>query len=989
MSDASTIGLLVSLAALGITVALVPFSMRLASSLGMLDQPNARKVHRVPIPRLGGIAIFGGVVLTLPLAIVWLSLRPSADDGGASMELWVRLSSILVATTIVFAVGLVDDVRSVSSRFKLLALVAAAMMICGGGGVLHGLLLGGIQRYDFNAVSWLVTVGFVITIAVAMNFIDGLDGLAGGIAFVSSSVLAVLALASGSIEAALIPLALSGALAGFLWFNWHPAKTFMGDCGSMTIGFLLAASMVVANGKIGSVRGLLIPTLALSIPIADSILTVFRRRYLQRRSVFSAERGHIHHQLLDRGLTHHQAVIFLLGSTTVIVVIALFTLALDEWAKVGGLMLIAPVLYGTFRFAGSVRTNEMIDALKSKRHDDRIKRRYRASFEDLQLEFAQVNSFSAWWASVCKAAGELKFATLKLSLPGQDGRRREMTWTHEDSRILAMNGLKASLPIELGSDDEPNAIATISIASEVSLESASERLGLFSRLMTEYSLADLRAKQRRAAQRGSVSDSDDAVPSRRSLPAPDQSPFADLRVALVHDFYYTYCGAERVVEEILKVVPHAELFALFDFLPESEREFLHGKPVNISFIQRLPFAKRKHRAYLPLMPLAIEQLDLSQYDLVISSSYLAAKGVITGPDQLHVCYCHSPVRYAWDLQHQYLQDAGLGYSPKGLLARAILHYIRNWDVRTSLGVDHFVANSDFIARRIKKLYRRTATVIHPPVQTHKFSPKTPSRPRQRPDVGVDTVTREISVADLATANDDAPYIVLGRMVPYKRTPMIVAAFSQMPKRKLLVIGEGPDEERARAVAGPNTVFLGRLPQQQVIEHLRLAKALIFAAEEDFGIVPVEAMACGVPVIAYGKGGVTESVIDGLHGVHYDHQNEESLIDAVQRFESGLEFGKFKRDEIRKHAETFSTDAFARKLSEKLTTWCNIRWPDRASKRRAATNASSPASNHQTATKDPAAVSAGSAGAITSSPLSKSSLTQSSLSESSLPTSKDQ
>ncbi|KGW44734.1 glycosyl transferases group 1 family protein [Burkholderia pseudomallei MSHR684] len=259
-----------------------------------------------------------------------------------------------------------------------------------------------------------------------------------------------------------------------------------------------------------------------------------------------------------------------------------------------------------------------------------------------------------------------------------------------------------------------------------------------------------------------------------------------LRVAIVHDWLVTYAGAERVLEQIVACFPDADLFGLVDFL--DDRTFLRGKPVTTSFIQRLPYARTKYRSYLPLMPLAIEQLDVSGYDLVISSSHAVAKGILTGPDQVHVSYVHSPIRYAWDLQHQYLEQSQLTRGVKSALARLILHYIRNWDVRTSNSVDCFVANSAFIARRIRKVYQRDAAVVFPPVDVDAFA--------------------------LSTRKEDF-YLTASRMVPYKKIDLIVDAFAQMPGRRLVVIGDGPDMRKIRAKAAPNVEIMGYQPVRGV------------------------------------------------------------------------------------------------------------------------------------------------------------------------------
>lgn len=305
-----------------------------------------------------------------------------------------------------------------------------------------------------------------------------------------------------------------------------------------------------------------------------------------------------------------------------------------------------------------------------------------------------------------------------------------------------------------------------------------------------------------------------------------------MKVAIVCDWLVTYAGAERVIEQMLKVYPEADLFAVVDFLPEGSRDFLMNKSVTTTFIQNLPKAKKYYRAYLPLMPIAIEQLDLSSYDLVISSSHCVAKGILTGPDQIHISYVHSPVRYAWDLQHQYLRESGLTHGLKSKIARAILHYIRIWDTRTSNGVDYFISNSRFIAKRIWKCYRREATVVYPPVN--------------------------IDIFQYCEEKEDY-YVTASRMVPYKKMDLIVEAFTQMPDKKLVVIGDGPDFEKIKKKAGTNVTLLGFAPDNVMRDYMQHAKAFVFAAEEDFGITPVEAQACGTPVIAYGKGGSLETV----------------------------------------------------------------------------------------------------------------------------------
>ncbi|MBR8359319.1 glycosyltransferase [Burkholderia vietnamiensis] len=360
-----------------------------------------------------------------------------------------------------------------------------------------------------------------------------------------------------------------------------------------------------------------------------------------------------------------------------------------------------------------------------------------------------------------------------------------------------------------------------------------------------------------------------------------------LRVAIVHDWLVTYAGAERVLEQIIACFPDADLFSLVDFL--DDRAFVRGKPVTTSFIQKLPFARTKYRSYLPLMPLAIEQLDVSDYDLVISSSHAVAKGVLTGPDQLHISYVHSPIRYAWDLQHQYLEQSNLTHGPKSLLARMILHYIRNWDTRTANAVDGFIANSAFIARRIRKVYHRDAAVIFPPVDVDGFS--------------------------LNDVKDDF-YLTASRMVPYKKIDLIVEAFSRTPERKLVVIGDGPEMQKIRAKAGPNVEIMGYQPFAVLHDRMRRAKAFVFAAEEDFGISVVEAQACGTPVIAYGKGGALETVLEPTSHAHptglfFDEQTPHAIVAAVDEFERAPQ--RFAPRACRANAERFSADTFRQRF----------------------------------------------------------------------------
>lgn len=360
-----------------------------------------------------------------------------------------------------------------------------------------------------------------------------------------------------------------------------------------------------------------------------------------------------------------------------------------------------------------------------------------------------------------------------------------------------------------------------------------------------------------------------------------------MRVAIVHEWLVTYGGSEIFVHDLLSIFPEADVFAVVDFLNEKDRFLINNKKVKTTFIQKLPKAKTKYKSYLPLMPMAIEQLDLSKYDLIISSSHCVAKGIITGPDQIHISYVHSPIRYAWDLQNQYLKEAGLDKGLKGWIAKAILHYMRIWDTRTANGVDYFIANSKFIAKRIWKCYHRRADIIYSGINLDDFS--------------------------FSDKKDDF-YFTVSRMVPYKKMDLIVEAFTAMPDKKLIVIGTGPDFDKIQKIAQghENIKLMGYQSFDVLKNYMQRAKAFVFAAEEDFGRAPVEAQACGTPVIAFGKGGVLETVRglgikDRPTGIFFDKQTKDSLIDAVNNFEQQANLIKYK--DCRNNALEFGLDKF--------------------------------------------------------------------------------
>ncbi|MGQ1787828.1 glycosyltransferase [Saccharicrinis sp. GN24d3] len=358
-----------------------------------------------------------------------------------------------------------------------------------------------------------------------------------------------------------------------------------------------------------------------------------------------------------------------------------------------------------------------------------------------------------------------------------------------------------------------------------------------------------------------------------------------MKVALVQDWLTEIGGAEKVFEAFMGIYPDADIYTLTSHNRVINALNIDKIKLKESFIAKLPFGKSRYRNYLPLFPKAIESFDFSEYDLIISSSSSVAKGILTNSKQIHICYCHSPVRYAWDLYHQYLKESGLeGFGIKNWYVRHILHKLRVWDVISSNRVDYFIANSNYIKHRINKVYRRNAKVIFPPVDVERF-----------------TLCREKKEF----------YFTASRLVPYKKIDLIVEVFSKMPDKKLFVAGSGPDLKKIKALAGSNVELLGFVSDEEMHRLMQQAKAFVFAADEDFGIIPVEAQACGTPVIALGRGGAKETVVDGVTGVHFEEQSIDSLAGAIKRFE----LLKFEATIIRENSMRFSKNRFIEETND--------------------------------------------------------------------------
>jgi glycosyltransferase involved in cell wall biosynthesis len=359
------------------------------------------------------------------------------------------------------------------------------------------------------------------------------------------------------------------------------------------------------------------------------------------------------------------------------------------------------------------------------------------------------------------------------------------------------------------------------------------------------------------------------------------------KVAIVHDWLVTNAGAEKVLKALIDIYPGADIFSIVDFLSKSDREaVMGGREAKTSFIQKLPFAKKHFRSYFFLFPLAIESFDLSEYDLIISSSWAVAKGVKKNADQLHISYCYTPIRYAWDLYDEYTANLS---QPKKLFVQTTLRYIRRWDIKTLYRVDHFIADSIFVQERIKRTYNRDSVVIYPPVDTQNFSYE---------------------------PHKEEFYLSASRLVPYKKTKLIVEAFNEMPEKKLLVIGRGEEYKAIKEIAKANISVLGYQERDKLIRYMQKAKAFVYAAIEDFGIVPIEAMSCGTPVIALSKGGTAETVTDGKSGVHFHEQTKEDIIEAVYRFEKQ----SFDLASISKDVQAYNTKRFQGEIKEFINSF---------------------------------------------------------------------
>jgi glycosyltransferase involved in cell wall biosynthesis len=365
-------------------------------------------------------------------------------------------------------------------------------------------------------------------------------------------------------------------------------------------------------------------------------------------------------------------------------------------------------------------------------------------------------------------------------------------------------------------------------------------------------------------------------------------------VAVVHDWLVDHAGSERVLEQILALYPNATLYTLIDRMPHPERGRFPSRRTVTSFLDRWPGITRYFTRCLPLMPFAVQQFDLSGHDLVISSSHCVAKGVIVPPDALHLCYCHSPMRYAWDMQGNYLRNEKLDKGLRSLLARWIFHRLRAWDAASSNGVDHYAANSSYVQRRILKSWRRPATVIHPPVS-------------------VEAVTQS------GLAREPRRAVTVGRLMGYKNVHLMLDAFRLLPDWQLTVVGDGPQRAALQRMAPPNVRFTGAVSEADKQVHLQTASVFVFAAVEDFGIAPAEALACGTPVVALARGGALDYLRQGENAWLFDEATPEAMAQALKQA------GNRKSEDTAERCRRSVSGLAEERFRTQFAAWVNLHW----------------------------------------------------------------
>jgi UDP-N-acetylmuramyl pentapeptide phosphotransferase/UDP-N-acetylglucosamine-1-phosphate transferase len=463
-----------------------PLVTRLGRARGIMDVPGPRKVHKSPVPRIGGVVI---VVATLALVLPVLALDNSI--GEAFREIAPSLMTLLAASVLVFAVGLLDDIRGVRAAIKLVCLIAASLAVCLTGSRVQTISMAPWFTLDLGWAAWPVTVLWIVGVTVGMNFIDGLDGLAAGIAAVVCGTTAAFALISGQWAMAVLMLALLGSLTGFLFFNFNPAKVFLGDCGSMFLGFILAAGSVICQAKTSTLIGIALPACALGVPIVDAAFTMVRRGLLDRRSVFAAERGHIHHRLLGLGLRQRHVVIIIYGVTLATAVLGLAAMTMRHTEAIAVFVGVLVLLLVVFQLVGAARVGDTVTAIKRDFARSRETKRERHTFEDAQLRMREAGSFDDWWAAICAMSADMDVSWISLTFTSSaDEPVRTSIWRRPGPPPSLRDIITMTIPV---ARSRPGASLEIEAGFRVngSLEAAARRAGLLGRLIDECDLSSM------------------------------------------------------------------------------------------------------------------------------------------------------------------------------------------------------------------------------------------------------------------------------------------------------------------------------------------------------------------------------------------------------------------------------------------------------------------------------------------------------------------
>ena len=456
-----------------------PLVARIARALNIIDKPGARKVHSSPIPRIGGVGIAIGVMaLTIPV------LALDNTVGQAFREVQAQVTVLLGAGAFIFLIGLLDDIRSIPAHFKLLSVVAASLILCSTGARIESISLDSFSLH-LGWMSWPVTVLWIAGITVAVNFIDGLDGLAAGIASIVTGAITVIAFSSGQIVMGVLMLSLLGSLTGFLFFNFNPAKIFMGDCGSMFLGFMIAAGSVVCQAKTSTLLGIALPALALGVPLFDTAFTFIRRRILDRRSVFSAERGHIHHRLLDKGLNQRYVVFLMYGVTLAVAGIGMLMFVTRNAGTVAVIVCALLLLLLVFRVAGASRIRETFLALQRNSSIARLAREDREHFENVQLQMRRARKFSTWWESICAMADKMGFDRLALVDHNKAGATNMYVWRRTEEELHPDDVFSVFIPLGPSAKGQATGLE-LAVRTEGSLETIGRRVSLFGRILDEH-----------------------------------------------------------------------------------------------------------------------------------------------------------------------------------------------------------------------------------------------------------------------------------------------------------------------------------------------------------------------------------------------------------------------------------------------------------------------------------------------------------------------